>query len=59
MYATTVVIQFSTAQLRDNAMRLAGRSPSAMAIKPGIRVQRNRRTESRLGHVKHKGRGWD
>jgi hypothetical protein len=59
MQKSTITITLSQAQRRDSAMRLAGVSPQALAIKPGIRVERNRRHASRVGYLKHKSRSWD
>ena len=56
MTSNHMTITLTHSQMRDAAMRSAGLSPRAMAIKPGIRVERNRRAEARRGHVKHKSR---
>ncbi len=57
--ATTLIIKQTTSQLRDAAMLQAGLSPKVMALKPGTRVERNRKAALRRGHVKHKARAWD
>jgi hypothetical protein len=58
MKSNTLVIKLGTSAIRNIQMCKAGISPRAMAIKPGTRVERNRRKEQRLGHVKHKALLW-
>ncbi len=59
MQRTSITIRQTQSQLRDAAMVQAGLSPKVMALKPGIRVERDRRAASKKGYQKHKGRGWD
>jgi hypothetical protein len=55
---TPLVVKLSRSQLRDSAMRSCGLSPRTLAMKPGTRVERNRKALSARGHVKHKGQVW-
>jgi hypothetical protein len=55
---TTLTVKLSQSQLRDSAMRSCGLSPRTLALKPGTRVERNRKALSARGHVKHKGQAW-
>jgi hypothetical protein len=51
---THLSIKLSTSQLRDAAMRQQGLSPKALAIKPGTRVEGDRKAASKRGYSKHK-----
>ena len=54
-----IIIHLSHSTIRRNAMIEQGINPAAMAIKPGSRVERNRKHLSKNGSVKHKGRAFD
>lgn len=54
-----ITVKLSQSQLRDHAMLATGLSPKVMAIKPGTRVERNRKKAAKKGYCKHKGRSFD
>jgi hypothetical protein len=49
-----VQIRLTQAQVRDAAMREQGLSPKTMSMKPGVRVERNRKAMHKRGYAKHK-----
>jgi len=55
----SITIHQTQSQLRAAAMLQAGLSPKVMSMKPGTRVERDRRAATKRGYEKHKGRGWD
>lgn len=59
MQKSTMTLTIPQHALRDAAMAQAGLCPKALGMKPGTRVQRDRKASLKRGHVKHKGRCWD
>ncbi len=59
MQRTVITVHMSQSQVRDAAMRQSGLDPRAMAMKPGTRVERDRKVAAKRGYQKHKGRGWE
>lgn len=52
---TTVLTgKLSQSQLRDKAMRSAGLDPQLLALKPGTRIQPDKKAASKRGYSKHK-----
>ena len=54
MQRKTITVQLSQEQLRSSAMLQAGLSPKAWSMKPGGRVERNRKSALKSGYQKHK-----
>jgi hypothetical protein len=50
----TIKVTLTQSQIRDAAMRQQGISPAKIALKPGIRVERNRKVQAKRGVTKHK-----
>lgn len=50
-------IVLSQSQVRDAAMRKQGLEPGRLALKPGTRVEKNRKGLAKRGVAKHKGAG--
>lgn len=49
-----IKINLSQSQIRDAAMRQQGICPAKLAIKPGIRIEKNKKAEAKRGVTKHK-----
>jgi hypothetical protein len=49
-----LTIVLTQRQRTEAAMRRQGISPAAMALKPGTRVQKDRKAEAKRGVIKHK-----
>jgi hypothetical protein len=49
-----LTIVLTTRQRTESAMRRQGLSPATFAIKPGTRVQKDRKAETKRGVTKHK-----
>ena len=54
----TIKVQLTQRQIADNAMRSLGISPAKLALKPGTRVEVNRKNQAKKGFVKHKNRAY-
>ena len=54
----TIKVQLTQRQIADNAMRSLGISPAKLALKPGTRVEVNRKNQAKKGYVKHKNRAY-
>ena len=54
-----ISLQLSQSQLRAAAMTREGLSPKAWGMKPGTRVERNRKAAAKRGYAKHKGKAFD
>jgi hypothetical protein len=50
----TMKISLTQRQRRDKALRQQGLSPVNLGIKPGIRVEKDRKAEAKRGVTKHK-----
>ena len=50
----TIKVVLSARQRTEAAMRQQGISPAALAIKPGTRVQKDRKLQAKRGITKHK-----
>lgn len=48
-------IVLTQSQVRDAAMRKQGLEPEKLALKPGMRVEKNRKELAKRGVTKHKG----
>jgi len=51
----SITIHQTQSQLRAAAMLQAGLSPKVMSMKPGTRVERDRRAATKRGYEKHEG----
>jgi hypothetical protein len=49
-----ITLTLTRSQVRDAAMREQGIDPVRLALKPGIRVEKNRKHAAKLGQAKHK-----
>lgn len=56
MRATTITLTIPQSHLRDAAMRANGIDPKAIGMRPGTRVERNRKAMASRGYAKHKGK---
>jgi hypothetical protein len=54
-----IVVKLSRSDVSRSAMIHVGIDPRALAIKPGTRVEKDRKKEARKGARKHKGRAYD
>jgi len=50
-----IKVVLKPSQVRDAEMRKQGISPAQLALKPGTRVEPNRKKLAQKGHTKHKG----
>lgn len=48
-------IVLTQSQVRDAAMRKQGLEPEKLALKPGVRVEKDRKSLAKRGVSKHKG----
>lgn len=55
----SLTVTFTAAQTRRKAMCDAGLNPQVMGMKPGTRVERDRKLALKRGHIKHKARAFD
>lgn len=53
-----ITVKFPRHVLRDEAMRHQGLNPKTHALKPGTRVERDRKAAMKRGHLKHKNSGY-
>lgn len=49
-------INLTSAQVKNAALVAAGIAPSAMAIKPGTKVQKDRKQAAKRGYEKHRSK---
>jgi hypothetical protein len=54
-----IQIKLSQSDIRRNAMVDSGLNPQLMAVKRPSQRQRDRKSASRAGYAKHKGRSFD
>jgi hypothetical protein len=54
-----IIVKLPQHTIRDTAMIQQGLNPKALAMKPGTRVQRDRRAANKKGYIKHKGKVFD
>jgi hypothetical protein len=49
-----VILKLTRSQVRDAAMRKHGLDPARLALKPGMRIESNRKHAANRGRAKHK-----
>lgn len=49
-----LTLTLTRSQVRDAAMREQGLDPVRLALKPGMRVEKNRKHAAKRGQAKHK-----